>query len=160
VIVGVTWVRCPGCLDRSRLNENCNWTGDTAFPLDPSNPTHQQRLVHDAQLAEDLATRYADAEHLRLYGFNGHGGQIEHGRLVKECATRLFATIENNHSVSGEQVQAARPVRNLAFDAGVWLSFLLLYFLAVVLACRWPDGAFGSGELQVRLSAIGDLPRG
>jgi hypothetical protein len=48
---------CPGCIDRNRVNTACKWTGDTAFPIDPQNRVHQQHLVADAQLAEELAIR-------------------------------------------------------------------------------------------------------
>ena len=46
-----TYAACPGCIGRDRVNSTCEWTGDTAFPLDSQNPAHQQHLVTDAQLA-------------------------------------------------------------------------------------------------------------
>jgi hypothetical protein len=150
VIVGVTWARCPGCLDRSRLNETCGWTSDTAFPFDPNNPAHQQHLVEDGQLAEDLAGRYADAEHERLYGWHGHGGLIDHGRVVRECYARLVAVIEKNHAVTMEQINAVQPHRNLAFDLGVWLSFLPLYLVAAIAASGWLERHFPGSERPVR----------
>jgi hypothetical protein len=60
--VVATYVSCPGCIERDRVNANCEWKSDTSFPIDPQNPAHQQHLVKDAQLAEDLAIRYADAD--------------------------------------------------------------------------------------------------
>jgi hypothetical protein len=80
--VGATYVICPSCLERDRVNANCEWKSDTNFRIDPHNLAHQQHLVKDAQLAEDLAIRYADAEHKRFYGYEGHGGLIDHGRVV------------------------------------------------------------------------------
>ena len=93
-IVAVTWVRCPGCLDRSRLNESCEWTGDTTFPLDPNNPTHQQRLVHDAPIfaLNNLASTEAIRDRLtkppsdaavraRLVGLEGKGTDTSRGML-------------------------------------------------------------------------------
>src|SRR5881397_3483428 len=65
---------CPGCLDRGRVNKGCQWTGDSAFPIDWQNTAHRRHLIADAQLAEDLAIRYADAEFNRLYGYEAHGG--------------------------------------------------------------------------------------
>jgi hypothetical protein len=29
-----------GCIDRTRLNAKCEWTGDSAFRLDLANPEH------------------------------------------------------------------------------------------------------------------------
>lgn len=142
VIVSATWGRCPGCLDRARQNDTCEWTGDTAFPIDPSNPAHQQHLVQDAQLAEDLAGRYADAEHERLYGWHGHGGLMDHGRVVRQCFARLVAVVESDHGLTVGQVHAAAAHRTPRFDAGVWLSFILLYGLGVAVACQWLDRAF------------------
>jgi hypothetical protein len=154
-IVGITWARCPGCLDRARQNDTCEWTGDNASPMDPNNPAHQQHLVHDAQLAEDLAVRYADAEHERRFGWPGHGGQIEHGRLLKDCMARLVPTIERNHAVTAEQVQAARPRRNLAYDAGVWLSFLLVYLVGAAAASRWVARRFVASTSPVHAAFTG-----
>lgn len=73
------------------------------------------------------AVRYADAEHKRLFGYAGHGGQIGNGRLVNECMARLFSAIEHNHGVSSEQVRVARGERSGTFDAAVWLLFLPVY---------------------------------
>jgi hypothetical protein len=69
-----THVICPACIDHERDNSRCEWIGDTPFLLEPGNPAHQRHLVHDAQLAEGLAVRFADAEHKRLYGIEHHGG--------------------------------------------------------------------------------------
>jgi hypothetical protein len=47
--IGATYVRCPGCIDRNRVNKTCEWSGDTAFPIDPENAAYQKHLVADAQ---------------------------------------------------------------------------------------------------------------
>ena len=70
--IGATDVRCPGCIDRNRVNKTCEWSGDTAFPIDRENAAHQKHLVADAQRVEELAIRYADAEFNRLYGAGMH----------------------------------------------------------------------------------------
>src|SRR5919199_2911249 len=61
-----------GCIDRTRTNSTCEWTRDSAFPLDLANPDDQRHLVADGQLAEELAVRYADSEHKRQFGYEGH----------------------------------------------------------------------------------------
>src|SRR5437868_7115262 len=94
VLTGVgTATHCPGCLDRSRINKSCEWTGDSAFPIDWQNAAHRKHLVADAQLAEDLAIRHGDAEFNRLYGHEAHGGLLDHGRVVRECMARLVSAI-------------------------------------------------------------------
>jgi len=151
LVLAATWARCPGCLDRTRLNESCVWTGDTSFRIDHDIPAHQQHLVHDAQLAEDLAVRYADAAHQRLYGSPGHGGLIERKRVVKECMARLVTSIETTHAVTVQDIESARPRRNLAYDAGVWLSFALVYVGASLLTVRWLEQRFSGSARPLRL---------
>jgi hypothetical protein len=76
ICCGVAFARhCPGCIDRTRVNKACEWTGDTAFVIDWDAPAHREHLTRDAQLAEDLAIRRADAEFDRLYGYEAHGGR-------------------------------------------------------------------------------------
>jgi hypothetical protein len=79
-----------GCIDRNRVNTTCRWTGDTAFRLDSQNSTHQEHLIKDAQLAEELAIRHADAEFGRRFGIDHHGGLIDSGRFRRECLSRMF----------------------------------------------------------------------
>ena len=152
---GATYVGCPGCIERDRINSTCEWTGDPKFPLDPQNPAHQQHLIKDAQLAEDLAVRFADTEHKRLTGHMGHGGLIDNGRVVKECMARLFTTIENDHGVTSEEIQVARGQRNRAFDVAVGLLFLPLYAFGATAACHRVRHRFSSHQRYVGLVAMG-----
>jgi hypothetical protein len=130
-------VCASGCIDRSRLNATCEWTRDSAFPLDLNRPADRRHLVADAQLAEGLAVRYADTEHLRRYGYAGHGGLIQHGQVVRECMARMVAVIERSHGVTPEQINAARGQRDERFDATVMLSFAAAYVVAAIAAARW-----------------------
>ena len=153
--IGATYVGCPGCIERDRVNSTCEWTGDTKFPLDSQNPAHQQHLIKDAQLAEDLSVRFADTEHKRLSGYEGHGGLIDNGRVVKECMARLFTTIENDHVVTAEQIQVARAQRNRAFDVAVGLLFLPLYSFGATAARRRVWHRFASHQRYVGVVAMG-----
>ena len=153
---GIGFTRhCPGCIDPSRVNKGCEWTRDTAFPIDWNNPAHRQHLVADAQLAEDLAIRHADAEFNRLYGYEAHGGLIDNGRVMKDCMARLFGVIGTNHAVTPEQIASARGVRSSLFDTVVALSFLPLYVLGAMAACSRLDRRFSMEQRSVRLVAIG-----
>jgi hypothetical protein len=152
--IGSIYRGCPGCIERDRANSTCQWTGDTKFPFDSQNPADQQHLIKDAQLAEDLAVRYADTEHKRLSGYQGHGGLIDNGRVVKDCMTRLFTTIEHDHSATFEQIQVARGQRNRTFDVAVGLLFLPLYSFGAIAACRRVWHRFSSHQRYVGLVAM------
>ena len=145
-----TYVSCPGCIDRNRVNQTCEWTSDTVFPIDPQNAAHQKHLVADAQLAEELAIRHADAEFGRRFGIEHHGGLIDNGRFREECLSRLFRSIENNHHVTPEQVRVARGVRNRTFDLAVVLLFLPFYSVGATVASLWLSRRFASDGRLVR----------
>jgi hypothetical protein len=153
--VGVTYLIGPGFVDRHRGNRTCEWTGDAAFRIEASNSAHREHLVADAQLAEELAIRHADTEYARRFGgAPGHGGLLDGGRVRNACMDRLVAAIENNHTVTAEQVEVARAGRNPIFDSLVLLLFLPMYTAFAGRACRWVKNA--SIETRVgRLLALG-----
>ncbi len=146
---------CPGGIDRRRVNKQCEWVGDAAFPIDWQNVAHRAHLVADAQLAEDLAVRYADADFLRLYGSEGHGGLIDNHRVVDECMARLVAVIEHNHAVTAGQIAVARGQRSLIFDVAAALSFVPLYLFGATVTARRLDHRFSSDPRSVRWVATG-----
>jgi hypothetical protein len=153
---GVAFARhCPGCIDRSRVNKGCEWTGDTAFPIDWNNLPHRQHLVGDAQLAEDLAIRHADAEFYRLYGYEAHGGLIDNGRVVRECMARLVGMIQTNHAVTTQQIAVARGERSRLFDTAAAVSFLPLFLFCAIATCGRLSRRFSNENRSVRLVAIG-----
>jgi hypothetical protein len=155
-LVGGAWgiyVSCPGCIDRNRVNQTCEWTSDTVFPIDPQNAAHQKHLVADAQLAEELAIRHADAEFGRRFGVEHHGGLLDNGRFRQECLSRMFQAIENNHHVTSEQVRVARGQRNQTYDLAVVLLFLPFYSIGATVASLWLSRRFASDGRLVRLVA-------
>lgn len=151
----VTYLTCPGCIDRARVNTACEWTGDTAFPIDPQNPAHQKHLVGDAHLAEELAIRYADAEFGRRFGVEHHGGLLEGGRVRRECLAHMFTAAASSHGVTTAQLDVARFQRNRVYDVAVGLLFLPLYLLAAIAANRWLDRRFSTDPRFVRVVATG-----
>lgn len=150
-----TAARCPSCLDSHRVNKTCTWSGDSTFPIDPQNEGQQTHLVADVQLAEDLAIRYADAEFLRLYGYEAHGGLIDHHRVLNECMASLVAKIESNHAVTSAQVALARSQRDLLFDTVAAVSFLPIYLFGAAVASRRLDRRFSADQPIVRWCAVG-----
>lgn len=153
--VGTLYVTCPGCIDRGRINDACEWTGDTAFPVDASNAPHRKHLVSDAHIAEELAIRHADVEFGRRFGVEHHGGLIEGGRFRRECLSRMLLAIESNHRVTSVQVQLARGQRNWIFDVSVSLLFLPLYIVGVITAIRSVSRRFSADERFARWVAAG-----
>jgi hypothetical protein len=145
---------CPSCIDRSRVNKVCAWTSDRVFPIDWNNPAHRQHLIADAQLAEDLAIRRADAEFNRLHGVEAHGGLIDGGGVVKGCMARLVSAIETNHAVTPGQIAVARGERSLLFDTAAAASFLPLFVLSAIAVCSRLSRRFSNDERSVRLVAI------
>jgi len=148
-------VAVAGRVDRTRVNVACEWTSDPAFPIDLQKPSDRQHLIIDAQLAEDLAGRYADVEHGRLTGFAGHGGLIDNGRLVRECMARLSTIIEHAHGVASADLLEARRQRNRWFDMGVWLSFLPAYWFAASSVFSWIYRRFSAGQSYLILALTG-----
>lgn len=133
---GVIWARdCPGCIDRARVNTRCEWTG-------------RGTLLADAQLAEELAIRYADAEFNRQYGSDGHGG-LE-GRTRNTCMARLVTAIEQHHGVAAAQIAEARAQRDPIFDAAAALSFVPLYVFGAAIAGRLLDRRFATERPAVK----------
>jgi hypothetical protein len=124
--------------------------GDTVRLLDVRDPADAQHLVQDAQLAEELATRFADASRLALNGVEGHGGLIDDGRVIRGCRIRMFAAIESNHGVNAEQIQFARAHRNAVYDMAVMLLFVPLYSIGAVVAQRALKRRFGADRRVVR----------
>jgi hypothetical protein len=137
------------------VNKGCEWTGDTAFPIDRRNAAHRKHLVGDAHLAEELAIRHADFEFGRRFGVEHNGGLLEDGRIRNECLSRMLGAIEANHQVTAEQVHVARGRRNPLYDVAVSLLFLPFYLLGGIAASRWLSRRLSAHDRFVRLMATG-----
>jgi len=136
VFTGVGIARyCPGCIDRGRVNKGCQSTGDSAFSIDWQDTSHWRHLTADAQLAEDLAIRYADAEFNRVDGYEAHGGLIEQGRVRNECMARLATAIETNHDVTSDQIAIACRHLDRRFSVDGRAVRLMATGLASIAAC-------------------------
>ena len=147
-------VSATACIDRSRLNANCEWSSDRAGTLDVARPADDRHLVADAQLAEGLAVRFADAEHRRRFGYGGHGRLLEKGEVLHTCMDRMVAAIERDHGVTAAQIDAARGRRSWWFDGPVIGVYAVWYVLAVALLSRWLQRRFVDASRPLR-AAIG-----
>ena len=116
----VNYLRCDGCIDRDRVNKTCTWEGDARFTFDPQSAAHQRHLVTDAQLAEELGIRFADAEFARRSGgIEHHGGLLDDGQVRQQCLSRMFEAVADCHGASPDFIQRARGVRSRDVDGAV-----------------------------------------
>ena len=163
--MGVAIIRlvCPGCVDRSRANSGCEWTADTQFTVDVTNRAHWRHLVGDAQLAEELAVRYADVHFYRwafpvrtaasgpMQTSDTHADNV---RAQGTCLARLDLAIQGAHAVSPGQIATARAARSRFFDTMVLLVFSPLYLAAASTVCTRFHNLLFAHARSIRLIAL------
>jgi hypothetical protein len=135
-----------GCVRRAGRNSDCRWPAEDAGAASP------RHLSSDAELAEDLAIRYADLHNgLRTpYYVSG----AAYGAARDACMQTLFAEIARTHGVSAESVGGALGRNRAAVDIAMAAPFVLLYCGVTFWAARavwrryppaedgWMPGAF------------------
>jgi hypothetical protein len=128
-LLAIVFLGATGCIDRTRVNARCEWVPESADSFDLSGRQLERHLDRDIELATELAVRYADAAHKRRFGYEGHGGLIDGGRLRDGCMATLLSAIATTHHVSLDRVMAARASgrRPVAWDATVMLLFAIVY---------------------------------
>jgi hypothetical protein len=114
-----------GCARRAQPNSNCDWPPEIAG----AGNVHE-----DAEFAEDLAIRYADA----CRGpHSGHfDGTAEYGRTRHQCMVKLFQIVGSDHDVTEEQVRRSLAHRRVDLDLAVILSFAVVYAWAADFIAR------------------------
>lgn len=154
--VSVVLLCCvAGCIDRARVNARCEWNPDAVGALDLRDRQQEQHLDADVELATELAVRHADSMHKQLFGYEGHGGLIEGGRLRDRCMATLLSAIATAHSVPlGRVIKArARGRRPLAWDALVILLFAVFYVCVSWVIARSISRRFPADEGWPALAA-------
>lgn len=154
-----------GCT-RTDRNSDCRWPAESTRPTSFTKVARQRLLRQDAQVAEDLAIRYADAH------YGPHSGHFEswvaYNNATDSCMNSLFAIVATTEGVSVSEVRQAVTHRPLAFDFAVILSFASIYFLlANVMARRvwhrfpvhdgWVAGVIATIFASLAFSAAGVL---
>jgi hypothetical protein len=145
-------------------NSDCRWPLERPRQLDLKNAAARTHLRQDAQLAEDLAIRYADAH-------NGpHSGHFEswagYNNARNLCMSWLFTTVATDDGVTEKEVSEAITQRPVSFDLAVMLSFAVFYFLgANAMAQRvwrrfplqegWRAGIIATVAVSIVVSAAG-----
>jgi hypothetical protein len=136
-------VCASGCLPRERFNKNCEWTLDASRRLDLNDPRDREHLIQDAQLAEELATRYSDFKAKQVTGYEGHGGYLEQDgsrpAAGTDCSARSNASIASHHN----RLPKPADIVTGRFDLAVILSFAVFYVLATRWVCRSLARRFG-----------------
>jgi hypothetical protein len=152
------------CLDRTRVNNRCEWAPEAARPLDTGDRDQQRHLYDDVAIAEEVAIRSADAVHKQRFGTDAHGGLIDGGRLRDRCMAGLMTAIAAAHDLPLDRVERARAdgYRDHRWDAGVLLSFTALYgiiawALVLALSRRVP---VDDGWFALAAPALASLPVG
>lgn len=115
-----------GCLSRSRLNETCDWVGDSPIALNAERASDRRHLVEDVELAEELSIRYGDS-------FRKQFGRLEEHARAAACQGKLFDTIAQIHQVTPQDVRVARSIRRAWVDP---LSLIVLGALYCVVSAK------------------------
>ena len=113
----------PACLRRDGRNSECRWPGGAPGALNL-----------DAEFAEELAVRYADAHHgLR----SGHFESLEvYATERNRCMALMFDEVAKAHGVTAADVRGAIGRNRWAVDLAVNLPFALLFGFGVWVAIR------------------------
>jgi hypothetical protein len=128
------WLTCIGYTPGASPNSDCEWPKEIAAPLDLSRSDQARHLSGDAERAEDLAIRYADASR---GPHSGHfEGGAEYGLTRDQCMTRLFHIVGNNHGVTAEQIRWHLTHRPTELDVAVVLTFIAFYASAATVILR------------------------
>lgn len=145
------------CVRREGRNSDCTWPGETGMKK-PDTGALGPHLSEDAELAEDLAIRYADAHHeLRSGQFESTDAFTN---AINRCGKNLFEEIGRAHAVPVKQVSQALGRNRVGTDLMVNLPFLLLYGLAASLVLKriWarypPADGWSSGAAMVLVCSL------
>ena len=118
-----------GCVRRDGRNSDCRWPAETGEHL-----ASAYHLSRDADLAEDLAIRYADVHH-GLHTPYWESWEA-YGAARDRCMGTLFEQIAKEHGVPLERVSSSLGRDRAYIDLAVNLPFVLFYCLAAMTATR------------------------
>jgi len=131
-----------GCVRRDGRNSECKWPGEVS-----NHAVSARHLSADAEFAEDLAIRYADAH----FGPRSPNPSETYEAERDQCMERLFVGIAAEHGVPVGQVSGSLGKNRTHIDLEELLPFALIYvFSAIVVARRiWrrypPEDGYTAG---------------
>jgi hypothetical protein len=115
-------------------NVDCQWGSDhRSGPLDLSTARDRRHLADDAQVAEDLAIRHADASRPPDWQRDRPAYQ----RVREACRARLNLIVAQQHFVPIDAVDAAVNDRREWLDAVVIASLASLFLMATRMVVRF-----------------------
>lgn len=139
IVVAVLALCASGCIDATRVNDECRWSDSRSGALDLSNSADRDHLRMDAKIAGELGLRLAD---LRYRNVPRLAGPIRDG-----CTNALFDSIIARHGVSLAQSRAAMRYRVWWADIlTVFLPLAILIALAMDVVTRRVCRAFSSDD--------------
>jgi preprotein translocase subunit YajC len=116
------------CVPRDRLNASCHWANERLATAG------EQHLISDAELAEELAIRFADTTRGRR---SGHFAGVEvYAETREQCLASLLTVVGCAHGVDPEAIRGLIGRRPPGFDFSMLVSFALLYAIASFVAVR------------------------
>jgi outer membrane murein-binding lipoprotein Lpp len=105
------------CIDASRINRSCQWTDGSAAKLDLRRATDREHLRQDAQVAWEIAQRYADVR----YRTRGDLARP----LLETCRAAMYDSIASRHAVTLADIKTATFARD-------WWIDIMLVFLPMI----------------------------
>lgn len=128
-----------GCVRREGRNTDCKWPGEVR-----GQSAGARHLSTDAEFAEDLAIRYADAHKgLRTPGYLS--GEV-YDASRDQCMASLFEQIATEHDVPVGLVSSALGRNRARIDLAINIPFLLLYCVAAMATAGWLWRTYRPGE--------------
>ena len=128
LLVVVCVLGTSGCVRRDGRNSDCKWPGE----ISSNHVLSDRHLSADAEFAEDLAIRYADAH----FGIRSPNPSETYPAERDQCMERLFAEIGKEHGVPVEQVSASLGRNRAYIDMAETLPIALLYSLVAIVCAR------------------------
>lgn len=128
-----------GCITRPGMNTNCGWPPEAATSLDVRERGAARHLVQDVELAVELADRYSTRQR----------------GSPQLCEAKLLAAIALTHSVTIEDVVAARSrVADRGLNLPVNLTMAGLFVLAAVWVVGWVRRRFPEERIPAVVTLI------
>lgn len=120
-------VLLAACIDPARVNASCRWTDAVSGRLDLTHATDREHLRQDAQVAWEVAQRYADVRYRRNPALARP--------LLDSCRAMLNDSIVARHGVAMADIQRASYARVW------WIDVIVIIVPAALLTAIGMDAA-------------------